>query len=119
MSVRSTLAAVALSAGLVCQLGAAGPAFAQAPEAIAISYADLNLASRAGRDTLDSRIANAASQLCGQFQPVELGWAAAVRACQDATIASAQPQRDAAVGLRGTVRISSNELLVRASRVAN
>jgi UrcA family protein len=119
MSVRSTILAAAVAAATMLQLGvAAGPAAAQTADSIIVSYADLNLAGRAGRDALDRRIANAATQLCGAYSPTQLGWAAAVQACQAETIALTQPQRDAAVSLRGTVRISSASNTLSVSRAA-
>jgi UrcA family protein len=119
MIVRSTiLAAAALIAG-AANLGlAAGPALAQGQETITVSYADLNLANPAGRDAFDRRIAGAVSRLCGDFNPVELGRAAAGRACFADTLAAVQPQRDAAIGRTGTVEVATN-LTVRVSRAAN
>ena len=112
----SILAAAALVASLNIGLVAA-PAFAQAPAGITVSFADLNLSSVAGRDILDRRIAGAAEQLCGQYRAVELGWAAAVENCRAETIALTQPQRNAAMGLRGTVQVSQANL--RVNRAAN
>lgn len=118
MSIRSAaLAAVAAAAAF--QLAAAAPAAAQTVDTVAVPYADLNLANRIGRDILDRRIAAAATQLCGEFGPLELRWRMDSRACQSATIAAAQPQRDAAIGLRGTVRISSTSGFLSVSRAAN
>ena len=114
----SVLAAAALVAGFVNLGLAAAPAFAQPAEGIAVSYADLNLSSAAGREVLDRRIANAAGQLCGEFRAVELGWAAAVEACRAETIALAQPQRNAALR-HGTVQVSDASQIVRVSRAAN
>ena len=120
MSVRSSvLAAAALVAGFLNIGLAVAPAFAAAPQSIAVSYADLDLSNTVGREILDRRIANAASTLCGEFRSVELGWAAAVQACRAETIASTQPQRNAALGLRGTVEVSQADPIVRVSRAAN
>jgi UrcA family protein len=120
MSVRLTILAAAAVAASLCNLGlAAAPAVAQPVDGILVSYADLNLANQAGRRVLDHRIATAATQLCGTYGVTELSWAAAVRACQDDTIAGAQPQRDAAIGIRGTVRIGSAERFIRVNRAAN
>jgi UrcA family protein len=117
MSVRSTfLAAAAVAAGLA---GLAAPASAQTVTGITVSYADLNLASQNGRETLDRRIAYAAGRLCGHASNVELGWAAAVQDCQAETIALTQPQRDAAMGIRGEVQVSSADRIVRVNRAAN
>ena len=114
----SILAAAALTAGLVTLGVAAAPAAAQPIPSVLVSYADLNLASTAGREILDRRIANAAGQLCGAFSPVELNWAEAVRECRALTIADTQPQRDAALR-HGTVQVSSADRAVRVSRAAN
>lgn len=121
MSVRSALfAAAAIVAGFLNIGLAAGPAVAQTQETIAVSYADLNLASEAGRDLLDRRIAGAAGALCGDFNPIELGRAALGRACLGATLAAVQPQRDAALGARrGTVRVSQADLTLRVTRAAS
>ena len=120
MTVRSTiLAAAALVAGFANLSLAAGPAFAQGEETITVSYADLNLANAAGREAFDRRIAGAVSQLCGDFNPVELGRAAAGRACLTETLAAVQPQRDAAIGHRGTVSVAQADLTIRVSRAAN
>lgn len=120
MFVRPTILAAAVLVAGVLNLGiAAAPAVAQAPAGIAVSYADLNLASQAGRASLDARIAGAAARLCGFATPVELGWAAAVDSCRSETIALTQPQRNAAVGLSGTVRVSEAGQIVRVNRAAN
>jgi len=116
MFVRSTvLAAAAVAATL---LTFAVPAAAQTAPAVEVSYGDLDLTRVAGRDVLDRRIAGAAAELCGSFSPVELGWAAAVRACRTETIALTQPQRNAAIGRRGTVEVAQSASL-RVSRAAN
>ena len=118
MSVRSSILAAAAVAASLCNLAAA-PAFAESPESILVSYADLNLANAAGRDILDRRIANAASSLCGQYTLAHVGFATAARACQAETIAAVQPQRDAAMNFRGTVRVSSADRFLRVSRAAS
>lgn len=119
MFFRTAFLAVAAVAATIVNLGvAAGPALAATQETIVVSYADLNLGNQAGRSVLDRRIASAASQLCGQFNPIELGQAEAGRACVAETIAAVQPQRDAALNQRfGTVQIS--QLNVSVSRAAN
>ena len=120
MFVRPTiLAAAVLVAGALNFGIAAAPALAQLPAGIAVSYADLNLASQSGRAALDARIAGAAERLCGFARPVELSWAADVAECQAETIALTQPQRNAAVGLSGTVRVSQAGQTVRVNRAAN
>ena len=120
MSVRSSLLAAAAVAASLATLGvAAAPAVAaEATESVTVSYADLNLTNDAGRAVLDRRIASAAAQLCGDHRVLELRWANAVEACRDATIDSAQAQRDAAVRY-GTVEVSEAAPLVRVTRAAN
>ena len=118
MFVRSTVLAAAAVAATLLTFGAAVPAFAQPADGIEVSYADLDLGVPAGRDVLDRRIADAAAQLCGSFRSVELGWAAAVQACRAETIALTQPQRNAAIGRRGTVDVA-NASVLRVNRAAN
>ena len=119
MFVRSIVLAAAAVAATLLTFGAAVPAIAQPAEGILVSYADLNLRNEAGRETLDRRIAGAAAQLCGSFRSNELRWAAAVQACRAETIALTEPQRNAAVGLQGTVQVSEAAPAVRVSRAAN
>ena len=114
----SILAAAVLVAGFANAGIVAGPAFAQS-QGIEVFYGDLNLGNVAGRDVLDRRIANAAAEICGQFRNVELSWAAAVQACRTETIALTEPQRNAAIGLSGTVQVSDAGQTVRVSRAAN
>ena len=119
MFVRSTVLAAAAVAATLLTFGAAVPAVAQPAPAVEVSYGDIDLAGVAGRDILDRRIANAAAQLCGSFRPVELGWAAAVLACRTETIALTEPQRNAAIGRRGTVEVAQSASILRVSRAAN
>ena len=120
MFVRSTsLAAAAVAAGLLTLGLAAAPAVAQPAETVLVSYADLNLASQLGRERLDRRIASAAEQLCGGYSPVELQLGRRGPRLPVETIADTLPQRDAAIGLRGTVRVSSADRVLRVSRAAN
>ena len=118
MFVRSSVLAAAAVAALALNLATVAPALAQSAPSVAVTYQDLNLASAAGREILDRRIANAAGQLCGAYTAVELTWAAAVLECREQTIADTQPQRDAALR-HGTVQISSADRAVRVSRAAN
>lgn len=112
MFVRPILAAAAATAALVATTLAAGPAFAQSISTVPVAVSDLNLATSAGRDTLDGRIAYAARQLCGNYSHLELKGAAESRSCQAEVIAAAQAQRNALVGGQ---RFAS----LRVSRAAN
>ena len=112
MFVRPILAAAAVTAALAATGLAAVPAVAQSISSLPVAVSDLNLATNAGRETLDGRIAYAARQLCGDYSHLELKWAAMSRSCQAEVIASAQPQRNALVGGE---RFAS----LRVSRAAN
>ena len=113
MFVRPILAAAAVTAALATTALAAGPVAAQTvSSSLPVAVSDLNLATSAGRQTLDGRIAYAARQLCGDYSHLELKWAAMSRSCQAEVIAATQPQRDALVGGQ---RFAS----LRVSRAAN
>jgi|GEM_PF-2141187 UrcA family protein len=58
-------ASVGIVAGAVQATADEAPAHLQAVNAISVSYADLNLESAAGRDTLQKRIDRAAEKVCG------------------------------------------------------
>jgi UrcA family protein len=118
MSIRTPILAAAAVVAMIANLAAVTPALSQPLESVELSYQDLNLASAAGRNVLDRRIAGAAAQLCGQARAIELSWNAAVQTCRTETIALTQPQRDAAVRY-GTVQIASSDQIVRVSRAAN
>jgi UrcA family protein len=111
MFVRPILAVAAATAAFAAA-GLAGPAAAQSIATVPVAVSDLNLATNAGRQTLDGRIAFAARQLCGDYSHLELKWAAMSRSCQSEVIAAAQPQRDALIGGQ---RFAS----LRVSRAAN
>jgi UrcA family protein len=83
-----------------------------------VSYADLNLASSAGRQSLERRIAFAAFTVCEIEDSRELALAAATNACRDVAIADAQPAFDAAVGAarHGTVEVLDAAALVVTAR---
>ena len=82
MFVRSTFLALAA-------LAAATPAFAETSDTVLVGYSDLNLSSPAGRQAFEGRIAAAARQVCGEYQPLQLKLIAISRACQARAIASA------------------------------
>ena len=78
-----TMISAALAATLL-----AGSAYA-APAQKAVSYADLNLTSAAGAKSLETRIRNAAKQVCGIGTAQDLAAAAAADRCYDAAITEA------------------------------
>lgn len=103
MKIRSTLLALAAAAVSLAIGGA--PAVAQTG-AFSVSYADLNLASPAGRATLDRRIGNAARAICGEAPtPLDLRADRLVRACRAELTESARQQVSA---IAGGARYASN-----------
>ena len=88
--------AAILAAGL-----AAAPASAQpgAPLQIAISHADLDLRTAAGRAALDLRVLHAARTACGTPSPADPRGRADAEQCVAEARAAAAAQRDAAIAL--------------------
>src|SRR5262245_38553549 len=70
---------------------AAHPAVATAQDRSvqAVSYADLDLTSEAGRGRLDRRIDMAVRKVCGRAWPIDLGAVEEVRRCRIDTFAQA------------------------------
>jgi hypothetical protein len=87
-------------AALGVALGAA-PAFAQAPtfesRPQVVRYADLDLASEAGRTALDRRIRAAIDEACGGASDADLEGSNQVRRCRTETRARVALQRDRAI----------------------
>jgi UrcA family protein len=65
---------------------------AQEPATARVSYADLDLATEAGRRTLDHRIAWAVGAVCGDADIRDLDSEMNVRHCRDTAIAGAKRQ---------------------------
>ncbi len=97
MQFRPFILAAAVAAAGLSTFTAVGPAIAS-DSGVAVQHADLNLASAAGRATLDRRIDRAARQVCGTALTIELDLAAEVNACRSDVIAGARAQRDALIG---------------------
>ena len=108
---------IALVSGLITAAGLrAAPALAEAPSAnfeTRVSYvqtADLDLSSKAGQQTLDVRIAQAAREVCGNPSDVDLVGQNKARECRKDVIAHASGERDAllaAAGRGATIAIAS------------
>jgi UrcA family protein len=86
------LAAVLTSGSILA--GAASPALAAPPAAQTriVSYADLNLASAAGRATLDRRLDRAVRAVCGRAAIKDLNAYRQVELCRDESLADARAQ---------------------------
>ncbi len=61
---------------------------------VTVNYADLNLESAAGIESLYARIRSAAKQVCGTAERHDFGAQADVRACREAAVANAVAKID-------------------------
>jgi UrcA family protein len=97
----AALAAVAVAAAFVV------PTVSQAaePNSAVVTYADLNLASDAGSQVLQRRIAIAARVVCGFEDSKQYDIVIATNACRSGAIEGARPAYEAAVAAarHGTV----------------
>lgn len=91
-----TIVPAALAATLL-----AGAVYA-APAQKAVSYADLNLASAAGAKSLETRIRNAAKQVCDIGSVRDLAAAAAADRCYDAAVTEASAKMQQAISTART-----------------
>ena len=96
MSVRSIALAAAACAAATLSTTVPTPAAATdvivvpATVTVRVSFADLNLASAAGRAVLDRRIASAARSICGTYFARDLQMQTLVQNCREDAIASAR-----------------------------
>ena len=87
---------------------------AAASNSVRVSYADLNLASEQGQNSLVRRMAFAARTVCEVEDSRELALAAATNSCRSDAIEAAQPQYEAAVRAArgGTVEVLGAALIM-------
>jgi UrcA family protein len=91
-----------LAAAIVATFTAA-PALAQdapAVRSVAVSYADLDLGSEAGREAFDNRLRQAVRDVCGTASSADLRGQNRVDSCRDELTARAAQQRDVALAGR-------------------
>ncbi|MEO7603114.1 MAG: UrcA family protein [Sphingomicrobium sp.] len=69
-------------------------------ESLAVSIADLDLASAAGQKAFDRRLGRAVVDLCGEAADVDLAGRNAVRKCRADTLAQAYRAKDQRLALR-------------------
>ena len=69
-------------------------------ESLAVSIADLDLASSAGQKAFDRRLGRAVVELCGQAADVDLAGRNAVRKCRADTLVHAHKAKDQRLALR-------------------
>lgn len=92
---------------------AAAPLYAQPPApSIAVNAVGLDLATAAGRRTLDLRIVHAVSALCGTPSSADPQGRAKLAACRADAMASASTARDRAV----KIARASNRIQLTSSR---
>ena len=76
---------------LAAAIGLIGTTSLAQTAAVRVSYADLDLSTRAGRAVLDHRIARAANLVCDTADfPSDLEKYAAGRSCRDRTVTAAK-----------------------------
>jgi UrcA family protein len=98
----SKLVSVALAAAAAFgAVSTSTPVFAQEPALIyrtaAVSYRDLNLATREGQKQLHSRVNAAVRKVCGVEKSPTLNEYRNLRSCRTGAFASAQPQVERAL----------------------
>ncbi len=76
----------------------AGPALAATPDTVKVSYADLDLHSRAGVARLDRRLEAAINRVCGKSDGSALGYSLTSK-CFAAAHKSVAVQRDAVLAM--------------------
>ncbi len=82
------VALFAAAAAVIAACAGAGPAAAQAeaPARMAVSYADLNLATPYGRDVLEARLSAAVARVCPAGDARDLTARKPVQACRAAAL---------------------------------
>jgi UrcA family protein len=114
------LRAIPAFAAVVVATAFVVPTVSQAAESnsVRVSYADLNLASYAGQDSLQRRIGFAARVVCEIEDSRQLDVASATNLCRSDTIESARPAYEAAVASarRGTVIVGEGAALIITAR---
>lgn len=108
LAVAAILVASALVAPTVSQ--------AATTNSVRVSFADLNLATNAGRHSLQARIAHGATIVCEIEDSRDLALAAATNACRGGAVEDARPAYEAAVAAarHGTVEVLDSALIVTA-----
>ena len=88
----------------------AAPAAAQSDiETRVVAVADLDLASDAGKLTLDQRLTRAVIEVCGSASDVDLAGKNDVRACRETTLAAARSAGEQRIAARSddAIRIAA------------
>jgi UrcA family protein len=108
--------AIPVAAALAAAAALVVPTVSRATEtnSVRVSYADLNLASQPGQQSLQRRIVFAARTVCEIEDSRQLPIALATNACRSDAIAGAQPGYEAAVASarHGTVIVGEGAALI-------
>ena len=105
---KETLKIIAVSAFATAAVIRAVPALSDplpAQNVSVVHTSDLDLSSKAGRDTLDHRLIIAASEVCGTASAADLAGKNKVRACRADTLAKAREQSEQ-LASRGVVVVA-------------
>jgi UrcA family protein len=113
------LKAIPVAAALAAAAALVVPTVGRAAEtnSVRVSYADLNLASYPGQQSLQRRIVFAARTVCELEDSRQLPIVLATNACRSDAIASAQPGFEAALASarHGTVTVGEGAALIVSS----
>lgn len=109
---KQTLKIIAVSALATAAIIKAVPAFAEPmPEqgVTIVHTADLDLSSKAGRETLDHRLVNAAFEVCGTASEVDLTGKNKVRACRADVLAKARTEGERLASRGASITVAAAE----------
>jgi UrcA family protein len=118
IGIKMTLAGLA-SALALCGTAAAEPIAVGGDTEVlraSVKFADLNLASKAGREALEARVRGTARRLCGGAPLQPLHEMRASRKCRNEAIADAEPQIARAVANYGAIRFAGKSKIEAAVR---
>ena len=107
---KDTLKIIAVSAIATAAVIKAVPAFSEPAAAQNVSIvrtSDLDLSSKAGRDTLDHRLVIAASEVCGTASDADLTGKNKVRACRADALAKARVESAQLASRGGTIVVAT------------
>jgi UrcA family protein len=107
---KQTLRIIAVSALITGVAIKAAPALAEAPaqNVSIVRTADIDLSSKAGRDTLNHRLITAAGEVCGTASDADLVGKNQVRACRVQVLAEARATGERLASKGAPILVASN-----------